>query len=293
MKLSVVIINYNTAEMTEKAIRNFLEKENGLLGEIILIDNGSAEKLDEEKFRELGINPRTKIGVGVKLIMNKENLGFAKAANQGIKKAGGEYILLFNSDVLIEKKAIGKMIDYMDINNKIAIMGPNMVYQNGKTQASFGNFPTLAREIMRFSMLAKILPGGTLIFKNIFTEKMFEEVGEVDWLTGGCMLLRKKALEDFGILDENYFFGVEDFDICYRAKKDGWQVVYFPLSRVVHYHGFSSGGKRSTFGLKMGERGMDYFFRKHFPRKIITRYIIKLMSKFKVMILEFIFKFKK
>ena len=268
--------------MTEKAVRTFLSMEPELDFKIILINNGSREKLDDKKFIELG----------AKLIKNKTNLGFAKAVNQGIALARGEYVLLLNSDVLIEKNSISKMIDYIRNNSKVAVVGPRLIYPNGNFQSSFGRFPNLSREFMRWSMLSKILPGGTLTYKNLFTKKLFKELHQVDWISGACMLISYKAIKEIGKFDENYFFGIEDYDFCYRAKKAGWQVVHCPESRVTHYHGFSSGGRRSTISFKLEDNGMEYFFKKHFPKKIISRYLIKIMYRLKILILNLIFKLK-
>lgn len=270
MKLSVIIINYNTAEMTEKAIRNFLEKENELLGEIILIDNGSTEKLNEEKFRRLG----------AKLIMNKENLGFANAANQGIEAAAGEFILLLNSDVFIEKGAISKMIDYMEKNKGVGVMGPKFIYPDNRSQISAGRMPTFWREIVRLSLLYKIFSFNAPYVTD------FKKSREVDWISGGCMLIKAELIKNIGLLDGNYFFGYEDMDFCLRAKRASWRVVYWPLAKVVHWHGFSSGGRRAAWRTERERDGLYYFFQKNFPRKRLARGIIKLIYEIKILVFK-------
>ncbi|MBI4812666.1 glycosyltransferase family 2 protein [Candidatus Falkowbacteria bacterium] len=285
-RLSVIIINYNTAEMTERAVRNFLEKEKGLDAEIILIDNGSKEKLDAEKFSRLGANPHTKIDVGIKLIMNKENLGFAKAANQGMMLATGDYILLLNSDVFVKEGAIGKMVKYMEDHLDIAVLGPRFYNIKGDIQPSAGYSPNLLRELMRLLMLSKVFPGGTLVYKNIFTERFFNQASEVGWVSGGCMLIRREALKKTGLLDENYFFGVEDMDFCARQIQAGSKVVYFPEAEIMHYHGFSSGGRGSLFSLRHEKIGMTYFFKKFFPGSKLSLAIISALYDLKIKILD-------
>jgi hypothetical protein len=276
MKLSVIIINFNTAEMTEKAIKAFQNSEAHFDYEIILIDNASTKKLTPEKINEFGLV----------YLENEKNIGFAPAVNRGLKIAKGEYVLLLNSDVLVGRDSAEKMLEYMDQNANIAVLGPKLVYPSGQTQASAGYFPNLWREILRFSMLNKIFPAGTLIYKNIFNKKFFSRPQIVDWVSGGCMMLRQHAIFELGIFDNNYFFGIEDWDFCHRAKKSGWQVVYYPFARVVHYHGFSSGGRRSTASLRMEKEGVKYFLKKFYPKKKISNNIIELMYNCKIRILD-------
>lgn len=281
-KLSVIIINYNTPVMTKKVYKTFLNMEKNLDFEIILIDNGSKYGIDKIFFKKLGAN----------IIINNSNLGFAKAVNQGIKKSHSKFILLLNSDVLIDNNAISRALKYMEKDKKIGILGIKLVYPNRKIQPSFGNFPDFWNDFMRFSMLSKIIPGGTLIYKNFFTKSIFKNSHETDWVSGGCMLIRSEVLDQIGFFDENYFFGIEDFDFCFRAKKMGWKIIYYPFSEAIHYHGFSSGGRRSTFSLNLERHGMNYFFKKHFSEKIISRLLIRFMYIFKIIILNFIFKIK-
>ncbi len=253
MELSAIVINHNTSEMTGRAIERFLAAAGPAEKEIILIDNGSAEKLAGGF---LALPELT-------LISNEKNLGFARAANQGIRKARGRYILLLNSDCLLAPGSLAPAISYLDAHGEAAILGLKMVYPDGRVQPSFGNFPDLFREIIRFSNLYRLFPGGTLIKKNLFSGRYFKKPSEVDWVSGGAMMIRREALERLGLLDEEYFFGVEDLDLCFRAKEKGPKVIYFPEAEAVHHHGFSSGGKRSVFSWRNEAEGFDTFFKKH------------------------------
>lgn len=277
MKISAIIINYNTSKMTTKAIEIFKKKAQNFKYEIILIDNNSTDKISAVEVERLG----------VRLIANQENLGFAKAVNQGMKLAKGEYVLLLNSDVLMLDDNFQQMIEFMDSEQKVGIIGPKLVHPQSKNiQASCGRFPTLTRELMKFLKLYKILPVGTMIYPNYFNRRKFIKNQEVDWVSGGCMLIRRKLIEQIGNMDEHYFFGVEDMDFCFRAKQKRWLVVFFPLYKVFHYHGLSSGGKRSLFSLKNEKTGIDYFFKKFYPQKNISRLIVGLLYKIKLFILS-------
>lgn len=273
-KLSVIIINYGTAAMTEKVIRNFIIKEKILSYEIILIDNKSVEKIDEKKFLDLG----------VELIKNQENFGFAKAVNQGIKRAKGEYILLLNSDAFIKEEAIFKMIEYLENNFDAAIIGPKIFFPDGRAQVSAGRFPNLTREFLRLSKLYNLIPKSTLMSKK---EMAGFDAREIDWVSGACMLFRRELIKQIGCLDEKYFLGVEDIDFCYRARLRGLKNIYYPMSEIAHYHGYSSGGTVSIKRIRYDRDGMEYFTRKYFPKKVFSRILIKLMHDFKIVYLGF------
>ncbi|OIO07722.1 hypothetical protein AUJ27_01975 [Candidatus Falkowbacteria bacterium CG1_02_37_44] len=266
-KLSVIIINYNTPAITEKAIRAFQKNATGLDYEIILIDNNSSQKISDDIIKELNL----------KYIINDQNLGFAKAINQGIKAARAEYILLLNSDVIVEKQAIAELLGYFEKENQAGIIGPKFIYPDGKNQISSGKFSNFWCELFRFTLLYKILPFGIY-------NKDFKNVRSVDWLSGGCILIRQQVIERIGLFNENYFFGTEDKDFCLRAKNNGWQVIYYPPAQVIHHHGFSSGGRRATSRLEMERDAEDYFLAKNFPQKILARFLIRQIYNLKILI---------
>ncbi|MFH1427954.1 MAG: glycosyltransferase [Patescibacteria group bacterium] len=276
-KISVITINYNSEDMTLGALSELKAKEKGLNFEMVVIDNASKEKINKNKF----------LNLGVKFINNKENLGFAKAVNQGIKETSGDYILLLNSDVIVEKGAISSLCQYLEENHQVAISGPIFNYPDGRYQISAGRFPTLWREFLRLSTLYKIIPGSTFMTESEFNKN---ETCSVDWVTGGCMLIRREVIEEIGILDENYFLGVEDFDICKRAKNVGFKVIYYPLAKVLHYHGYSSGsgGTKSIFRIKNDRDGFNYFLKKHYAKKILSRILIYQMHNIKIALIKLV-----
>ncbi len=277
-KVSAIVINYNTAQMTEKVISRLFEYEPSIDWEIILVDNNSSEKISVDKFEKLGCI----------IIQNQENLGFAKAVNQGIARANSDNILLLNSDCLIEKKAISKMLEYLKNHSKFGIIGPQMVYPDDRFQSSFGPVPSLWSELLRFSMLYKIFPGGSFAINTLFKKIDLKNAKQVDWLSGGCMLIKREVIDAVKGMDEHYFLGVEDIDFCFRAKRVGYKTVYYPIAKVVHYHGLSSGlaGARSRKRIENDRDGLDYFFLKNFPRKKISRIIIKFLHNLKLKIIK-------
>ncbi len=279
MDISIIIINYKTKEQTLKSALKAREVFGDYSSEIILIDNNSQDK--SQNFFQEKLGDKSEF----KLIFNKENLGFAKAVNQGIERAQGEYVLLLNSDVLLDKDLL-KMFQYAKENKEIGIIGPRMVYPDKKLQLSFGRTPSLLNEFFRLFWLYKFLPWGTVTFNNIFNRFKFKKITQVSWVTGGCMLISKNVFTKVKGLDENYFFGVEDIDFCYQVKKNGFEVVYYPLSEVVHYHGQSSGGRRSVFKLNYERKGINYFIKKNFPNKKTSMKLINLFYKIKIYLIK-------
>lgn len=277
-KLSCIILNYNTSEMTHKVVAGFITAAKKFPHEIIVIDNGSTEILSEF-FNE-----------GVTVIKNQHNLGFAAGVNQGLKIVTGDYILLLNSDVFIDEKTIISMINYLENNPSVGIVGPMMVFPKGDFQASAGFFPTIWREILRFSTLGKYISGGTLLYRNKQTEKQFSQPIQVDWVSGGCMLIKKQVVEKIGFFDSRYFFSIEDLDFCFRSLQNNFLVTYLPTVSVVHYHGLSSGGHGSAYSLKQEKISMNLFLQKYFSSKIFFKYIYNFLSRIKIFIFEKIYK---
>lgn len=268
-KLSVIIINYGTATMTEKVIRNFIAEEKGLNYEIILIDNKSEEELDESRFADLDL----------KIIKNQSNTGFAKAVNQGIREAQGEFILLLNSDVFIKNKTVSILIDYLEKNPEAAIIGPRLLFPDGRRQISAGSYPGAKAEFLRLSGLYKYFPHSTLMSKKELADNTTRKVG---WVSGGCLLFRASLLEEIGYLDENYFLGGEDIDFCYQAAKFNKQVIYHPTAEALHHHGYSSGGTNTPARIRRDMDGMIYFISKNFSEKTLSRLFIKYMHYLKI-----------
>jgi N-acetylglucosaminyl-diphospho-decaprenol L-rhamnosyltransferase len=289
-KLSVIIINYNTPELTARAVRHFFKSEPYLDFEVIIVDNGSKDKMALASIADRRIT----------YIENGKNLGFAGGVNLGIEKATGEFIFLLNSDAFIMPGAVSRALDSISEYNeksplppfqkggsKAGIVGLSLVSKKGQIQPSFGFFPNFTREVMRFFMLSKILPGGTLVFFNRFTNKnFFTHPVEVDWVSGGAMLFKRAVLDNIGKLDSGFFFGIEDWDFCKRAKGAGFKIFYLPASQALHLHGGSSGGKRSTWSLRREAEGFDLFMRKHYPKRFFLRTSVGILYYLKAYMLD-------
>ncbi|OGM15562.1 hypothetical protein A2V56_03475 [Candidatus Woesebacteria bacterium RBG_19FT_COMBO_42_9] len=276
MDLSIIVVNYNTKNFLLSCIKSVKKNTKGIVYEIIVIDNastdGSADILKRLKGRLF------------KITINRQNQGFAKANNQGIKIAAGRYILLLNPDTAIEDNVLGEMINYMDNNPKVGIVSCALKGNNGKIQATGGYFPNLARVFSWMFFLDDIplldrliKPFHPMHEKSFFYrgESFFRNAGLRDWVTGAFYLLRRPVLDEVGLLDEDYFMYTEEVDLCFRAKQKGWEVWYLPKWAIVHFGGASSA---SEFPIISEYKGVKTFYKKHMPswQTLVLRLLLKV-----------------
>ncbi|WP_051633058.1 glycosyltransferase family 2 protein [Thermonema rossianum] len=229
MRLSVIIVNYNTFELTCKCIESVLKHTSLSDYEIILVDNDSSEcppQLFQERFPE------------IELIVSPENVGFAKGNNLGIAKARGEYILLLNSDIELVEDAIVPLLDYMQHNPSVGVVSPMLIYPDGQLQHVAGRFPGLRYELIELFRLHKLLGGGALLGWYFDHRRLVE----ADWVWGAFFLMRRQVLESFPRrrLPDDFFMYFEDVQWCYHIKKAGYKVVYNPIVKAVHHVSASS-----------------------------------------------------
>ena len=281
MRLSAIIINYETPEMTLRAIDALAADASGFELELILIENSSRQRVDRS-----GLNIKNLI-----IIENDKNIGFAPAVNQGLKAATGEAVLLLNSDVLLASGSLARLADFLQEHQAAGIVGPKMVFPDGRLQYSCGSFPNILSELIFLSHLYKSLPGGRLAGKNIFTQKMFMRPTRVDWISGGCMLIKRELIDKLGLLDDEYFFGIEDIDYCLQAARAGYEVYYCPDTSVVHYHAYSlkSSGLHPILDRAVMERkSWQHYFKKNFSQDSFTPAVFDLLYRIRSFFLKLI-----
>lgn len=223
MDLSIVIVNYNTRKLVLSCIKS-LKSKTSFKAEVIVVDNGSTDG-SIETLRKLQKNGE------IAFIENKNNLGFSKANNRGIKKAKGRYILLLNSDTEVEPGSIERLYRFAKTKDDAGVVGARLVLPDGTVQKSCFNFPTVVNAVREYWL------GQKDAFGNFAPTG--KETTEVDAVVGAAFLITPKALKDVGLLDERYFMYFEDMDYCRRIWRSGLKVYYFPESVIKHYHGAS------------------------------------------------------
>jgi len=221
--LSIIVVGHNNKDLIIDCLKSIQADASLKDKETIVVDNGSTDG-SQKAIKELqkGV-PR------LTLIENKENLGFARANNQGIKKAKGEYILLLNSDTIVKKGSLAKLLAFAQKKKDAGVVGPKLLNIDESLQFSCFRFPTIGNAIREYwlgekGLFEKYAPKG-------------RKASTVDAVVGAAFLITPKALKRVGLLDERYFAYFEDIDYCRRVWKKGLKVYYYPGAEIVHYHG--------------------------------------------------------
>jgi GT2 family glycosyltransferase len=255
MDISILIINYNTRELTINALRSIYQSVTTCRFEVILVDNSSKD--DSIQHIQSGY-PQ------VLLIQNQENVGFAIANNQAIRVAQGRYVLLLNSDTLIQKDTLDTMLQFMDKHPRVGAAGCKLVLQDGSLdKACKRGFPTPSASFYYAFGMSKLFPRVPRFNQYQLGYMDPDDAYPVDCLVGAFMFVRREAIEQVGMLDESFFMYGEDIDWCYRIKQAGWLNYYYPKTQILHLKGASS--RRKPFKIVYEfHRAMWLFHRKHY-----------------------------
>ncbi len=258
MKLSIVIVNYNVKYFLEQCLCSVYKAMENIDSELFVVDNNSTDGSQEMVSTKF---PK------VHLIANKENVGFARANNQALKMAQGEYVLLLNPDTIIQQDTLQKCIDFMDKTKDAGGLGVKMI--NGKGEflpESKRGLPLPNVAFYKIFGLSKLFPKSKRFGSYHLTYLDNDEIHPVEVLSGACMMIRKSVLDLTGYLDEDYFMYGEDIDLSYRILKTGNKNYYFPKTRIIHYKGEST--KKGTLNyVFVFYRAMQIFAKKHFSQK--------------------------
>jgi GT2 family glycosyltransferase len=203
----------------------------------------------------------------VQVIEAPENPGYAAANNLGLRRAVGDYCLLLNPDTVVPPDALARTVEAMERDRSLGVLGPKLVRGDGTLDlACRRSFPTPRNALFHFLRLPRLFPGSRLFGEYNLTDRDPDQEYDVDSVVGAYMLLRRRVLEEVGLLDETFWMYGEDLDLCLRARNAGWRTRYFPRVRVLHLKGESSKGRslRCTYEFF---RAMHVFYRKHYaPR---------------------------
>jgi GT2 family glycosyltransferase len=250
MKLSVIIVNYNTVKLTQDCLRSVFASKTNFDFEVFVSDNGSTDGsvgMIKSKFPQ------------VKLIENKANLGFSKGNNVAIKQAQGEYVLLLNSDTTIEPDALQVSVARMDADPRIGALGGKVLLPNGELdKAARRKFPNPANAFLRLFGLSK--------FSDYNITAPIDQEMEIDAVMGAYMMVRKEAIDKVGMLDEEYFMYGEDLDWCWEIKHAGYKILYYPAAVITHYK-YGSSQMIPFRTITMAHQAMKIFYRKHYAKE--------------------------
>lgn len=277
VKLSVIILSYNTKEITQKCIAALVSQlpvSTDFLSEVILVDNGSTDG-SIQMLRSQISNLKSK-NIQFKLIENRSNLGYPRGNNQGVKIAKGEYVLFLNSDVIIEDVDFAKLISYLDKNSHIGVLTVKVLLRNGSMDpASHRGFPTLWNSFCYFikfeKLFSKIPILNTFFGGYHLVGRNLGDTHEIDSPTGAFYLVRKKILDKTQGFDEEYFMYGEDLDLSFRIKQLGFKIIYYPFYSVLHLKRFSGLEKKDSETRNKTKqhfyKAMKIFYKKHYQKK--------------------------
>jgi hypothetical protein len=255
MDLSVVIVNYQTFELTRNTINSILEYDHPFSYEIFVVDNASSD--DSLARLKDYFNDK------VKFIASKENNGFAAGNNQALRQATGRYQLLLNSDTIVWENTLENIYDYMEKHDDVGACGCRVLLENGELdKACKRSFPNVKNSFIRLFHI----PAKSKDDNYNLTDLPDDEVYEIDCLTGAFMFIRKDALDRVGLLDKTFFMYGEDIDLCYRIKQGGWQIVYYGKSKITHLKGASSKKQKSKLIYEF-YRAMYIYYKKHHAKE--------------------------
>ena len=249
MKVSIVILTWNSVPEIEACLASLAEGVT-LSHEVIVVDNGSQDQT---------CRLVQKTWPTVRLVRNPQNRGVAPARNQGIRLAGGEYIVILDDDTVVQPRALDCLVGYMDAQPEVGLCGPRLTTAEGELQLSCRRFPTLVDK------LARRLPSAAAQRMTRAAEMAdwdHRTIRAVDYVIGACQVIRHRALHEVGLFDERIFYGPEDVDLCLRLQQAGWRVAYNPDAVVVHKERRVTRSLRSVLTWKHG-LGLGYFFWKH------------------------------
>lgn len=230
--IDIIIVNYNSSDCVLKCLASIYESLDGLSVNVFVFDNASRDDVD--KIAE--IFPR------VRLLKNSTNIGFAGGVNEVLKKSAAPHAIIFNPDTIVHDGFFESVIAFMEKNDDVGILGPKILNPDGSVQGSARSFPSLLTVFFgRDTFLTRLFPNNPISQKNVLTLQSDGTTPmEVDWVSGACMVMCRKALEMSGFMDERFFMFWEDADLCRRIREKGWKVVYFPQAAVLHHVGQSS-----------------------------------------------------
>ena len=285
MELSIIIVNWNTRVLLNKCLNSIYNYSNNLNPEIIVIDNAS---------KDGSIEMLKKDFLGVKIIINTINRGFAAAVNQGLRIAQGEVILLLNPDTEILKDTFINSLRFIENNQTVGVIGCKILNQDGTIQPSCRRFPNLLSQIIILLKLHNFLPNLKAIREYYMLDWAHNETKEVDQVMGAFFMIRKDVIQKIGEFDEHFFLWFEEVDYCKRVKDACLKVIFYPKAEIIHQKGKSFEKLPAIKEQMILNKSMLYYFRKHgrkidliililfYPLSIFLSLIVAFLEVFKI-----------
>jgi hypothetical protein len=264
LELSIIIVSWNVRRDLEVCLRS-LRDNSDCPHEVIVVDNASAD----DTVQMLQGYPEAR------LIGNADNRGFAAANNQGLAVARGAWLLLLNPDTIVPPGALRALLDFAHAHPEAGVIGPRLLNSDGSLQYSCRQFPTIRAAMFRHTFLGRLFPHTQSMCDYLMCDWPHDQPREVDWLSGACMVINRRAYEQVGGLDEGFYWGSEDVDYCTRMHQAGWQVLYTPQPAITHAIGRSTDQAIIPTIIRT-HRSMQRLYAKHLARNGLERLIVTI-----------------
>ncbi|MHB1417931.1 MAG: glycosyltransferase family 2 protein [Chloroflexota bacterium] len=230
--ISIVIVSWNVRDLLIGCLCSVRrELGGGLRGEVFVVDNASGDGT---------VAAVTEAFPEVRVLANDTNLGFVRANNQALARCTGRYVLLLNPDTEVREDALARLVAAADADPQLGAVGPRLLNGDGSVQPSRRRFPGVKTAVLESTVLERLFRQSATVRAFYVADRSDDEEQDVDWLVGACLLLRRSAIAQVGVLDERFFMYSEELDLCYRLRQAGWRVRYVPDAAVVHYEARSS-----------------------------------------------------
>jgi GT2 family glycosyltransferase len=266
--MSIVLVCWNNKAYLDPCLKSLYEGGLKSSFDVVVVDNGStdgSQQMLAEKYPQ------------VMLIQNAGNVGLGKASNQGIEATKGRHVLLLNNDTLVNGPALDVLVEYLDAHPEAGATAGKLLNPDGSFQSGFAPFSTLLEEFLIVTHI------GELLWPGYPSHGDSNEIKETGWMSSACLLVRRAALDQIGLLDESYFIYGDEADLQYRLNKSGWKVVFLPNSSIIHFGGRSMDRWKRR---KMVYRGKMMFYKKNygFLSTFLLRTMFFLMSLLKLLV---------
>ena len=260
MKITIGIVNYNSINDTKRLIESIIKNKPIFPYEIVVLDNFSKDEsrkiLSEMK--------------DIKVIFKSRNTGFGRGCNDIARRSKGEFILFLNPDVIVNESSIDNLVKFMDRNREVGVCGGKLLNLDGTIQYSCRRFPTFFNVFFgRETFLTKLYPYNRFTRDYMCMDMDYEKDNEVDWLRGAVLMVRREAFEKLNGFDERFFLFLEDTDLCYRMKMEGYKVFY--VSDAIFYHRLGGCMAKDLIKTRVIHNYSFYkYFKKYMKNKIIS-----------------------
>src|SRR3990167_6878160 len=284
--LSIIIVNFNTKQLLDNCLASVFKAVAPTRGlEAIVVDNGSTDGSQEmvaKKYKQ------------VKLIVNKDNLGFARANNEGKKVANGKYLLFLNSDTVVKHYSFVKPLKFLKNHPKVGAITIKLVTADGSLDIdNHRGYPTPWASFTHFSYLSRLFPHSSIFNPYYLGLKKLNRIHTIPVAAGSFLMMPAKIFDQIGRWDEAYYFYGEDIDLCYRINQAGYKIIYYPKVSSLHLKGASSGLRRETTAIAKPDRAtrirvarasveaMKIFYAKFYAKKyprLITWFVLAAIT---------------